>query len=92
MKLIECERCGSASLFHDQNYVVCEYCRSRYLRSPDEVPPVATTLDLASDIRMLLERCRLEPANVHQFANLILDIDPSNQEALRYLNPKRKRK
>lgn len=85
MKLIECERCGSASLFGEGNYVVCEYCRSRYLRSPEEVPPTNTTLDLGSDIRMLLERCRREPANRRRYANLILDIDPANQEALKYL-------
>lgn len=85
MKLIECERCGSASLFVENNYVVCEYCRSRYLRNPEEVPPQSTTLDLGSDIRMLLERCRREPANSRRYANLILDIDPTNQAALRYL-------
>ena len=38
-----------------------------------------------SDIQMLLEKCKQDPANRRRYANLILDIDPTNREAAAYL-------
>jgi len=44
-----------------------------------------TVVGVDSDIQMLLEKCREEPANRRRYASLILDMDPTNQEAAAYL-------
>ena len=45
----------------------------------------ASTIDLDDDVSRLLAKCKREPKNARKYANLILDIDPDNQEARRYL-------
>ena len=82
MKLIECSRCGSKELFEDNNVIVCAYCRSRF---KPEANKGATVIDVQSDVQLLLRKCIDDPANRIRYANLILDIDPSNKEVLRYL-------
>ena len=37
------------------------------------------------DVAELLRKCRENPARARKYANLILDIDPDNPEALKYL-------
>jgi hypothetical protein len=45
----------------------------------------ATTIDVQADIKALLKKCSEDPVNRLRYAHLILDIDPSNCEAMRYL-------
>ena len=40
---------------------------------------------LDDDVAKLLRKCRENPARARKYANLILDIDPDNPEALKYL-------
>ena len=42
-------------------------------------------ISLQSDIELLLDKCRRDPRNARKYANLILDIDPGNKDALQYL-------
>jgi hypothetical protein len=44
-----------------------------------------TTISIQSDIDSLLLKCREDPINSERYAGLVLDIDPTNQEALSYL-------
>jgi len=44
-----------------------------------------STIAINDDISMLLSKCRDDPDNARRYASLILDIDPGNSEALRYL-------
>ncbi len=85
MKLLECSRCGSKELLEDDGYVVCVYCQSRFKPEVDEHPAKGTVIDFRSDIQALLKKCIEDPVNRRRYANLILDIDPTNLEALKYL-------
>jgi hypothetical protein len=81
---VECTRCGSTELEGGDGFVVCVYCQSRYASAP-VVVAVETTIGLGSDIDVLLRKCRTEPANRRRYASLVLDLDPTNQEAHQYL-------
>lgn len=45
----------------------------------------SSNIGLDDDISRLLMKCKREPRNARRYANLILDIDPDNQEARKYL-------
>ena len=79
MQNYRCENCGSTELVVKNGYKVCPYCETRYAAIS------TTTISLKSDIEMLLEKCKNEPRNARRYANRVLDIDPDNKEALRYL-------
>ena len=85
MKLIRCIQCGSNELARDGGYMVCKYCNSRYAIEKDDIGIKESSIALGSDIEALLKKCRKDPRNARKYANLILDIDPDNDEALRYL-------
>ncbi len=86
MKIVECTRCGSKELTEDNGYAVCCYCQSRFVPQADEKPSMITSIQLESDVEALLRKCREDPTNRIRYANLILDIDPTNREALQYLH------
>ena len=85
MKSVECTRCGSKELIEDNGYFICAYCQSRFMQEIDDYPRKGAVIDVQSDIQALLKKCIEEPANRHRYASLILDIDPSNTEAIKYL-------
>ena len=81
-------------------YLICEYCESKFLFTAEDYDFYGSSqtsshtgtshshtsgISLGSDIEMLLQKCRMNPKNVRKYANLILDIDPDNEEALKYL-------
>lgn len=86
MKLISCTRCGSKDLDSERGYVTCTYCQSRFVEQSDDRPKAPTVVGLGSDVQMLLDKCQSDPANRQRYASLVLDIDPTNQEAIRYLH------
>ena len=45
----------------------------------------ASGIALDDDLVRLLAKCKADPKNARKYANLILDIDPDNEEALNYL-------
>ena len=47
-----------------------------------EIMPVQSQISVNSDVERLLEKCRTELWKARIYANLILDIDPGNQELL----------
>lgn len=49
------------------------------------MPKTETVIALEDDIQRLLEKCKQEPWKARRYANLILDIDPGNKEAIQYL-------
>ena len=85
MKLVDCTRCGSKELVEKDGFIVCVYCQAKYLPQVGDVPPKQTIIGIESDIQALLHKCREDKVNRRRFANLILDIDPTNQEAKQYL-------
>ena len=85
MKLVECTRCGSKELYEENGLVKCAYCQSQFVPQPDDARAKSTVIGVHSDIRNLLEKCRTDPANSRRYASLVLDLDPTNPEALAYL-------
>lgn len=85
MKLLECNSCGSKEIVEEQGYAVCVFCRSKFLPGAEDGAPPETEIAIDSDIQALLIKCRADPANSRRYANLILDIDPTNREAAKYL-------
>ena len=46
---------------------------------------VMSGISLDDDISRLLSKCKEDPVNAKKYANLVLDIDPHNVEALKYV-------
>ena len=86
MKAVECKQCSSKELIEGNGYLVCVYCQSRFTVKIDEHPRKGVVIDVRSDIETLLKKCIEEPANRRRYASLVLDIDPTNTDAIKYLN------
>lgn len=78
MKKNGCVNCGANEMIEKGRYMVCAYCGSKF-------PQKEKGISINSDIDILLEKCQKEPYNARKYANLILDIDPTNREALKYI-------
>lgn len=50
MKLVVCTKCGSNELHEEQRYVICAYCRIRFVPSADEVPPISSGYISGDDV------------------------------------------
>ena len=85
MKIVYCERCGANEWTTQNGFRTCKYCGSKYQLTSDDVVVKESNIGVNSDVERLLKKCRLEPQNARKYANLILDIDPNNTEALKYL-------
>ena len=82
MKKLICEQCGSNAFKQKGSYLVCSFCGTIF-----SMPDSSGSSDIAleSDVDRLLKKCKEDPRNAKKYANLILDIDPTNSEALKYL-------
>lgn len=93
LKALICENCGAPGLILKDGYLFCEYCRSKFLISDSERAKLNahikvksnSSISLENDIETLLLKCKNDSENARRYANLILDIDPDNVEALKYL-------
>lgn len=86
MKLVVCERCGGNEFDYEKRIAICRYCGSRYaLEKDDAVGQGDTSIALDGDVARLLAKCKTEPTRARKYANLVLDIDPGNTQALKYL-------
>lgn len=85
MKLINCTQCGAGDFTRENGYMICKYCGAKYAVEKEDLGIRQSTISLDSDVEALLEKCRNDRRNAGKYANLILDIDPDNEEALKYL-------
>jgi len=91
LKLIECISCKSVDFVKSNGAIRCIYCRSKYVGETNSVntlfnnPPLNSVFEIDVDIIHLLEKIKEEPWNKKRYANLILDIDSTNEEALNIL-------
>ena len=85
MKQYVCENCGANDFFEQNGYRICKYCNAKYLIQREDIPHIKSSISLNDDIKMLLKKCKDDPANTRRYASLVLDIDPGNIEALQYL-------
>jgi len=80
MSEFNCSSCGSKEFTSKNGKRVCAYCGTMFVGEGGE-----TTIALNEDVERLLKMCRANPKKASMYANLVLDIDPSNAEALKYL-------
>lgn len=98
MEALICKHCGATGLRREKGYWFCEYCESKFLFTKEEentyssafsfntVQSVTSSqIALSEDVERLLQKCKTDRKNARKYANLILDIDPDNTEALQYL-------
>lgn len=86
--MIVCKNCGAPSLTSKGGYLVCDYCGAKFAISEEEAPVKTSTIDLNDDVTRLLKKCEEDPLNARRYINLILDIDPTNSEVLKYIGGK----
>ena len=84
MKIVECVQCGSNELTEIDGITTCDYCKARYAMEASEMASHGTTISVNSDIEALLQKCVDDPANRKRYADLVLNLDPSNKEALEF--------
>ena len=100
MEALVCKNCGANALTRRNNYMFCPYCDSRFAITREERgsglfggshhitlshSDVNSSIALNDDIARLLKKCETDPRNARKYANLVLDIDPDNEDALKYL-------
>lgn len=85
MEALFCKNCGSNALVKEPGSIYfCQYCGSRFVL-PNNYVRTESEIVISEDVKRLLNMCVIDPANARKYANLILDIDPGNQQALYYL-------
>ena len=98
MKALICSSCGASNWKEDGEYRICLHCGTKFEKTLKEqrkaintvlqiaaVNRVQSVIALNDDVARLLQKCKAEPKNAKKYANLILDIDPTNEEALKIL-------
>ena len=85
MKITTCEKCGGGDFVDRDGYRICQYCGTKYLITDEDVPRKSSSIALENDISILLQKCRDDPVNASRYASLVLDMDPGNTEAVKYL-------
>ena len=98
MKAIICTSCGASRWKEEGDYRICLHCGTKYEKNNDDkqrsvfsavhtqaAKQINSVIALNDDVERLLQKCRNEPKNARKYANLILDIDPTNKDALKYL-------
>lgn len=98
MKALICSSCGASQWKEDGEYRICLHCGTKYeklierqnsfIRSAVQsavARQVESVIAINDDVSRLLQKCKQEPKNARKYANLILDIDPTNEEAMKYL-------
>lgn len=91
MQAIVCKACGAGGLRLVNGRGRCEYCGTLFALDKKEKdalrePPVGNGIALESDIDRLLRKCAQEPWNARRYASLVLDMDPDNEDALKYMS------
>ncbi len=87
MRALVCPKCGAGEFKTINGYKVCVYCESKLILQNNEISIKSTTISIQEDVQTLLEKCKIDPRNAARYANLVLDIDPNNKEALNILRP-----
>ncbi|WP_153383193.1 hypothetical protein [Companilactobacillus mishanensis] len=82
MENLKCENCGAPNIFKVDGMYCCSYCDSKFKPNKLEIDSVISIND---DVGKLLEKMKVDRSNCQLYANLILDIDPSNKEYIKYL-------
>lgn len=82
--LNECTNCGSNDLEIKDGYQICKFCGTKYI-IPKEKVQDNSKIELSEDILRLFKKIEENPEKADRYARLILEIDPSNIEAKKYI-------
>ncbi|QUA51833.1 hypothetical protein [Aristaeella lactis] len=97
MRALICSSCGASRWKEDGEYRICLFCGTKFEKTSEDkhriIPSIIqtvakqteSTIAINEDVALLLQKCKSDPKNARKYANLVLDIDPSNQEAQKYL-------
>lgn len=85
LKAIVCEKCGSNNWAEIPGFRKCKFCGTIYQLTAEDQAAKESNIDIRSDVRELLKKCETDPMNAKKYANLVLDIDPTNGDAMKYL-------
>lgn len=85
MKMIKCSACGADEFLTIPGYQICKYCHAKYQLTKEDMLVKDSVISIRKDVETLLKKCRDNPAKAKKYANLVLDIDPNNKEALKYI-------
>ena len=85
MKAEICSRCGANDWTRKNGCRICNYCGTTFRLEDSDIPVKESEISLNDDVKRLLEKCKNDPKNAKRYANLVLDIDPSNEEAVKYI-------
>lgn len=85
MKKLVCSACGANEFDVIDGKYKCLFCGTYNYFSKDEIPTKDSVIDLEDDISRLLLKCEEDSVNAKKYANMILDIDPNNSKALKYI-------
>lgn len=80
MKALVCDKCGSTKIKVESGFMICEYCDTKFLKPENLKIKSESCINLADDIAMLIEKCKMDPKNAKRYANRVLDIDPGNKD------------
>ena len=85
MKQIKCTVCGANELQKIDGFYVCSFCGTKHVLTEEEYLKADSTINLNEDVVRVLHRWKDDPANGKKYAQLILQIDPSNEKAKKEL-------
>ena len=85
MQNYKCSNCGASDFSKVDGHLICNYCDSIFIPETRDKNGKQTIISLGSDVDNLLYKMKNDPSNAQKYANLILDIDPMNQEIRKYL-------
>lgn len=83
METWRCPCCGGDRYEEKNGYRICGYCGTKFKIEEDLSD--RSGISINKDIEDLLRKCAQHPERASRYANLILDIDPGNMEARKYL-------
>ena len=93
MNAIVCKQCGAWDLHEMNGVAICPYCGTKYVLSVEEKSAISSAstgvvssqIALSDDVERLLQKCKTDRKNAKKYANLVLELDPYNEEVLQYL-------
>ncbi len=88
MKVLTCEKCGANDLYEENGYQICRYCGTKHLITKEDKPARQSSIELNEDVKRLLKRWDEDPSKANKYAQMILEIDPNNQRALKQIKSK----
>ncbi len=88
MKALTCQKCGANDFYEENGYRICRYCGTKHLITKDDKPVRESSIKLNEDVKRLLKRWDDDPSKANKYAQMILEIDPNNQRALKQVNSK----